>query len=476
MDHEPARPARRLLLSLSTTLLIATASVAGCSSDGSGDGPDDEPLEPSLDNVLDLFGEGCAGLSCHVNWAGQPAAGLDLGPAACEHLVEIPAAEVPALRRVVPGYPEQSYLLCKLDPDCPDLPDRVTIMPPGEIGGLPREDIDLIERWIAAGAPGCTAPERDITPPAFVGARTATPLSQAVRLTWDAATDQVTPAASLVYIVYQAEQAGAQDFTAPVLETAAGTTQATVTGLGLDTEYFFVVRARDAAGNIDANTAEVSATTLAVADTTPPSFAGVASATPAGTTALELAWQPADDDNFPADAIVYRVYVSEIAGGQDFGAPALSTPAGATGALVTGLDAASGYFFVVRAEDPAGNQDGNTVEVRGTTGDAITFAAHVEPILVDACARAGCHAGVNPAGELDLRSGRAHASLVDVTAVQCADRRARVEPGNPDQSYLIDKLLGVDLCAGTVMPKGGALPPAQIQIIRDWVAAGALDD
>jgi hypothetical protein len=458
--------------SLAAALLIA-AVISGCSDDSQGG----DPVEPSLDNVLGLFGDSCAGASCHVGFAGEPAAGLDLGPAvACDHLVEIPAVEVPVLRRVVPGSPEQSYLLCKLTPDCPDLPDRVTIMPPTLPGGLPADERDLVARWIATGAPGCTAPEQDVTPPAFAGASTATPLSQAVRLTWDAATDGVTAAASIVYLVYQAGQSGAQDFTAPVLETAAGATQATVTGLGLDTEYFFVVRARDAAGNIDTNAAEVSATTLAVADTAPPSFAGVAGATPVGTTALELAWQPATDDNFPGDAIVYHVYVSEIPEGQDFDAPALSTPAGATGALVTGLVAASNYFVVVRAQDPAGNQDTNTAEVQGTTGDAVSFRADVEPVLVDSCARAGCHAGVNPAGELDLRNGKSHASLVDISAVQCADGRLRVDPANPDGSYLIDKLLGRDLCAGTVMPKGGALPPAQVQIISDWVAAGALDD
>jgi chitodextrinase len=474
MDHEPARPVCHLLLSVTTALLAAAASVTGCS-DGSGDGPGGTPLEPTLDNVLGLFGDSCAGATCHIGYAGEPAGGMDLGPEACDHLVEIPAFEVPALSRVVPGSPEQSYLVCKLDPACPDLPGGATVMPP-PVGGLAAQDIDLLERWITAGAPGCTAPEQDVTPPAFAGARTATPLSQAVRLTWDAATDQVTPAASLVYLVYQAAQSGAQDFTSPVLETTAGATEATVTGLGLDTEYFFVVRARDAAGNVDANTAEVSATTLAVADTAPPSFDGVVSATPVGSTALELAWQPATDDNFPAASIVYHVYVSENAGGQDFGAPVLSTAAGATTALVTGLDAASDYFFVVRAEDPAGNQDANTVEVEGTTGDAVRFGADVEPILVDACARAGCHAGVNPAGMLDLRNGKGHTSLVGVESVQCPDRRQRVEPGNPDGSYIIDKLLGVRLCAGTVMPKGGTLPPAQIQIIRDWVAAGALDD
>lgn len=477
MPPEGRRLAPLPCLRPSFALALIAAALGGCSDGGQG-GPDGGAAAPGLDDVLSRFGAGCAGASCHVGFAAEPAAGLDLGPeTACDHLVDIPAVEVPALRRVVPGSPEQSYLLCKLTPDCPDLPDRATIMPPTLPGGLPAADRDLVARWIAAGAPGCTAPAQDVTAPAFAGAATATPLSQAVRLAWDAATDDVTPAADIVYLVYQAAQSGAQDFGAPVLETPAGATTATVTGLALATEYFFVVRARDAAGNIDSNTAEVSATTLAVADTTPPSFTGLASATPVGSTALDLAWQAATDDSAPAEAIIYHVYVSETAGGQDFDAPALTTAAGVTGALVTGLDPASDYFFVVRAEDTAGNQDGNTVEVQSTTGAAVSFGADVEPILADACARSGCHTGVNPAEDLDLRSGRAHASLVDVPASQCTDGRLRVDPANPDGSYLLDKILGVDLCAGTIMPKGGGgLTPAEVQIIRDWVAAGALDD
>ncbi|HWN66755.1 MAG TPA: hypothetical protein VNM90_03895, partial [Haliangium sp.] len=94
MNHEPARAAFHLLFA-PAAILVAAAIATGCSG-GSSDGPDDTPLEPTLDNVLGLFGDSCAGASCHVGFAGEPAAGLDLGPeAACDHLVEIPATEVP---------------------------------------------------------------------------------------------------------------------------------------------------------------------------------------------------------------------------------------------------------------------------------------------------------------------------------------------------------------------------------------------
>ena len=453
---------------------LATGAI-GCGSDTGGN-PDASP-EATLDSVQSLFGDRCAGSSCHVGFTAEPGGDMDLGPgAACSNLIRVAAAEAPELRRVVPGSPDESYLLCKLTPGCEALPDRATLMPPGFPDGLPATERDLVARWIMAGAPGCPGAGQDVTPPMFAGGRSATPLAQAIRLQWEAATDDITEAADIVYLVYEAMASGAQDLTRPALTTAAGATEATVTGLDVDTGYFFVVRARDAAGNVDANTTEISATTLASADATPPSFAGVAGATPIGTSAMELDWQPATDDNSPADAIVYHVYMSELAGGQVFATPTLTTPAGATGALVTNLRADSRYFFVVRARDAAGNEDSNTVEIQGSTPGSVSFSRDVEPLLDASCARNGCHAGVNPSEDLDLRSGRAHAALVDVTAIQCSDGRARVDPANPAGSYLIHKITGENLCAGTVMPKGGGLTPAEIQLIRDWVAAGALDN
>ncbi len=50
-----------------------------------------------------------------------------------------------------------------------------------------------------------------------------------------------------------------------------------------------------------------------------------------------------------------------------------------------------------------------------------------------------------------------------------------VEPLQPDNSYLIHKLEGTGLNP-SVMPLGGALPQPTIDIIRQWILAGAVDD
>lgn len=76
-------------------------------------------------------------------------------------------------------------------------------------------------------------------------------------------------------------------------------------------------------------------------------------------------------------------------------------------------------------------------------------------------------------GNLDLSVGKAYAALVNVNATQCNPARKRVLPGDPAQSYLLDKMMGVDLCFGTQMPKLGNLPNAQMTTIANWICAGA---
>lgn len=51
-----------------------------------------------------------------------------------------------------------------------------------------------------------------------------------------------------------------------------------------------------------------------------------------------------------------------------------------------------------------------------------------------------------------------------------------VIPGDPDNSYLVRKLEGGPDIAGDQMPPGGALDAERLQLVRDWIEAGALDD
>ena len=87
-----------------------------------------------------------------------------------------------------------------------------------------------------------------------------------------------------------------------------------------------------------------------------------------------------------------------------------------------------------------------------------------------------CHAPQGarpPIGGLNLTDAAAYASLVNVPA---GERRTLnyVTPGDPDDSYLIQKLEGSHNIVGARMPFGGPyLSSNQILVIRRWIELGA---
>jgi hypothetical protein len=434
----------------------------------------DDPNRGSqlFDDTQALFQQRCAGGACHIGYTDIPAGNLDLTPGTvCSQLVDVPALEVPGMVRVLPGDASASYLYCKLDPACTDRPAGATLMPLGAPDGLPASDLELVARWIAQGSPGCI----DETAPVFAGATAAVPLPSAVELSWEPAADDITSGADIVYLAYQADTPGGQDFAQPTAESAPGASALVIGGLPRSTTLYFVVRARDAAGNIDGNTMEVSATTPDVGDSSPPIFNGVQGATAIGSSGVNLTWQPASDDATPVAEIRYRVYVAETSGAQDFAAATVESDPGATEILVTGHTPATEYFFVVRALDTVGNEDQNTIEMAITTGDSTSFSADIVPIFQARCTNVGCHGGVMPAQQLDLRAQNAYSQLVNVQSTQCAGR-TRVTPSQLDASYLANKITGVDMCFGSQMPKGSVMGAVERQLILDWVTEGALDN
>jgi hypothetical protein len=84
---------------------------------------------------------------------------------------------------------------------------------------------------------------------------------------------------------------------------------------------------------------------------------------------------------------------------------------------------------------------------------------------------ANCHAGVMPAGGLDLSSEVAsRAGLVGQPSIG-DPLILRVDPMNPGGSYLIMKLEGN---AGRIMPPSGMLPQPDINVISQWIRDPAL--
>jgi hypothetical protein len=84
-----------------------------------------------------------------------------------------------------------------------------------------------------------------------------------------------------------------------------------------------------------------------------------------------------------------------------------------------------------------------------------------------------CHAGANAPAGLRLDAANSYAMLVGVASVE-RPAILRVAPGDPSNSYLIQKLEGT-AAVGERMPAGlPALPQADIDIIRQWITDGAL--
>ncbi len=211
-----------------------------------------------------------------------------------------------------------------------------------------------------------TAASADIKPPVFAGLVSATGTSATtIDLSWASATDDFSTKDGIFYDIYVANAPGAYDFTAPTTSTLGGATSFQVKGLLPKQTQYYVVRARDEAGNRDANSVERSATSLA--DTTPPTVGGGPTVKALGPTSVLVSWPLASDDVTDSSKITYRVFMSKSPGGEDFSAPIGTVAAGGTTFTVNGLAPATPYYFVVRAVDEAGNVDTNTKEGSGTT-------------------------------------------------------------------------------------------------------------
>jgi hypothetical protein len=109
----------------------------------------------------------------------------------------------------------------------------------------------------------------------------------------------------------------------------------------------------------------------------------------------------------------------------------------------------------------------------------VSFAADVQPILTASCAKTNCHSGAAPDEGLSLMAGQSHAELVGAATSECSGTRTRVAAGDPAESYLFDKVRGVDLCGTSKRmppPLGPMLSQSDRDVLEAWICGGALDD
>lgn len=111
-------------------------------------------------------------------------------------------------------------------------------------------------------------------------------------------------------------------------------------------------------------------------------------------------------------------------------------------------------------------------------GDNSTYHDIQDNIFDKSCANSACHAPPQNSADLNLIYGQSYPDLVDRVprnAAAAAAGMKLIDPGNPDNSFLLTKLMGPeDRSFGGRMPFGvGPLHQAKINAIRTWIEAGA---
>jgi hypothetical protein len=363
-------------------------------------------------------------------------------------------------------------------------------------------------------------PGPDTVAPQFGGCVAAANVTQvSVAVTWQPATDDVSLPANIKYEVLASTTPGVlADFAS--IATSTGGAQVVIPDLTPSTRYYFLCRAIDEAGNVDGNTAEVTA--LTGNNPQPPTFvSGVTIKQGSTPSTATMSWdQQATDPVTPQASIVYDVFWSTTAGGElTAGVPQATSSAGATSIALSGLTTDATLYFVVCARDLDGNHacaaapDGGIVEVSLTT--PVSFAENIEPIFAHNCGVVGCHVPGNPSGRLNLATGFAYAAIVNVQAFEATPSFALkadaslpaemtapvttpddggpstftldyVTPFDVDDSFLyikthqaaLNPLIAVvtSPVIGTLMPApatGTTLSQADLDAIASWIGSGA---
>ena len=151
-------------LRVAVALLVSAIGSTACDEGGSPAGPSPSPspspsptLEPTFSSIAaQIFSSGDANgrsacTNCHTNAGQANAGGLNLVTSAAHaELVNVPSVTNPGRVRVVPGDPDNSLLIWKLEGRPGTLGARMPFDGPPF---LTESQIQVIRQWIARGAP-----------------------------------------------------------------------------------------------------------------------------------------------------------------------------------------------------------------------------------------------------------------------------------------------------------------------------------
>jgi hypothetical protein len=125
------------------------------------------------------------------------------------------------------------------------------------------------------------------------------------------------------------------------------------------------------------------------------------------------------------------------------------------------------------------DQNGRPLSSGGGTSPSLvpTFDSIQANVFTPISAVPGCHGGGSAQFGLRLDAGFSYGNLVNVASPRDASL-IRVIPGNPDGSFIIQKLEGkrtdgVPILGDRMPDFGPYLPQSTIDVIRQWIANGA---
>jgi hypothetical protein len=119
------------------------------------------------------------------------------------------------------------------------------------------------------------------------------------------------------------------------------------------------------------------------------------------------------------------------------------------------------------------DQNGQPLAAGGGPGPlAPTLASIQANVFSVNCAIPGCHGGGTVQFGLRLDPGFSAGNLINVASPRDSNL-IRVIPGNPDGSFIIQKLEGTQTLGDRMPQFGPYLPQSTIDVIRQWIQDGA---
>lgn len=145
----------------------------------------------------------------------------------------------------------------------------------------------------------------------------------------------------------------------------------------------------------------------------------------------------------------------------------------------TPVDSATATATVTGSAPPTATvADTATVTPSPSPTPALDLFEQIQTTIFNqTCTEIFCHDSIGQSGGLVLLEGQSYGNLVNVlpqNAAALARGLLRVDPGDPDNSFLLVKLVGPTAAEGLRMPQGKPpLPPEQIELVRQWIEQGA---